>query len=258
MRRFRYIFFSAALSLPTSSSMLAAGQEKLKKSINEEAKTSQEGASSQKKIDKIADQSAQMLDEYRGTLSRIETTKAYNEQIKNLLESQKEEMATIAKQIASIEDTHQAVVPLMIRMVDALDKFVSLDLPFLPLERKKRVEDLKSMLNRADVSTSEKYRRIMEAFQIENEYGRTIEAYRDSIQVDGNNLTVDFLRVGRILLAYQSIDGLKTGLWDQKSKAWKKLSDDYRKDIRDGLRIARKQAAPDLISLPIKAAEASR
>jgi hypothetical protein len=110
------------------------------------------------------------------------------------------------------------------------------------------------MMGRADVTTSEKFRRIMEAYQIENEYGRTIEAYRASLVAGGRESTVDFLRFGRIALLYQTLDGLEAGVWDQTNGRWEPLNSGYRSAIRAGLKIARKQAAPDLIRLPLPAA----
>ena len=106
-------------------------------------------------------------------------------------------------------------------------------------------------MHRADVTEAEKYRRIMEAYQIENEYGRTIEAYRASLQLDDRETTVDFLRFGRIALVYQSLDETQAGRWDQTMGSWVPLDSSFRSSIRHGLRIARKQAAPDLIRLPL-------
>ena len=110
-------------------------------------------------------------------------------------------------------------------------------------------------MSRADVSNAEKYRAIMEAYQIENEYGRSIEAYRSTIESDGETKTVDFLRFGRIALVYQTLDGSESRVWDQQQRAWVPLDDSYRTSIRDGLRIARRQSAPDLIRLPLPAAQ---
>jgi len=246
----------ALLGFTLLASATGFSQSKLNQTVKAQSKTEKAAALSQKNVDKIAEETDEMIQEYGTTLSRIDTIKIYNQQIEKLIGSQLEEMVSIKKQIDSIEGTHQAVVPLMIRMVATIEKFVEFDLPFLPKERKERIESLKKMMSRADVTTSEKYRRVMEAYQVENDYGRTIEAYRDTIKLAGNSLTVDFLRVGRVLLAYQSIDGQRSGLWNSKEKQWQELPDSYQKEIRNGLRIARKQAAPDLIALPIPSPEA--
>jgi hypothetical protein len=143
----------------------------------------------------------------------------------------------------------------MLRMIAALEAFVKLDVPFLIQERTLRLESLQEMMVRSDVTNAEKYRRIMEAYQIENEYGRTIEAYRSTIEREGRESKVDFLRFGRIALVYQSLDGSEAGVWDQETRDWLPLDAGYRTAIRQGLRIARKQAAPDLIRLPLPAPE---
>ena len=95
----------------------------------------------------------------------------------------------------------------------------------------------------------------MEAYQIENEYGRTIEAYRSTIDNTGAERTVDFLRVGRIALVYLTLDDSEAGAWDQQSKQWVELDASYRNAIGQGLRVARKQAAPELIRVPLPAPE---
>ncbi len=111
---------------------------------------------------------------------------------------------------------------------------------------------LRELMGRADVTNAEKYRRILEAYQIENDYGRTIEAYRGTL-ADGR--TVDFLRVGRIALIYQTLDADEAAVWDQAARQWVALDSSYRTAIKQGLRIARKQAAPDMIRLPLPAAQ---
>jgi hypothetical protein len=141
-------------------------------------------------------------------------------------------------------------------MIEALENFVQLDLPFLPDERSRRIADLRELMIRADVTDSERYRRIAEAYQIENEYGRTIEAYQGELDLDGQKRQVDFLRVGRIAFLYQTLDGAKTGVWDHRSQAWTEASAS-RGDVRKGLRIARKQTAPDLLKLPVPSPEAA-
>ena len=128
-------------------------------------------------------------------------------------------------------------------------------MPFLKEERAERVSFLRDVMQKSDVSDAEKYRKIMEAYQIENEFGRTIEAYEGDLEVQGENREVDFLRIGRVALLYRSYDGSLVGAWDQKTGAWVELDRSYNEKIRDGLRMARKHAAPSLILAPLPAPE---
>jgi hypothetical protein len=214
----------------------------------------EQAEASQKRIDDIADQTDELLGEYRTAWKQIESLDVYNAQMRELIGAQESEMASLDGQLERVQSVGRSVTPLMFRMIDAIEQFVALDLPFLIEERTQRVEELRRIMGRADITTAEKFRQIMEAYQIENEYGRTIEAYRSTIDIGGRETTVDFLRFGRIALVYQSLDESQSGAWSQESRSWVPLDDgEYRSAIRQGLRIARKQAAPDLIKLPLPA-----
>ncbi len=219
--------------------------------IKEQGVNHQQAQKSQRKISQIAQKTQSLVEQYRLTLERIENAKIYNAQLEKLLQSQEAEMISMKEDIQSLKHTSKEIIPLMIRMIDTLEKFVELDMPFLPGERKRRITELKNIMKRADVSNSEKYRRILESYQVESEYGRTIEAYEDHFTIDSQKLMVNFLRIGRIALFYQSIDGSLSGMWDIKNKKWQPLSD-FERSIRDGLRMARKQKAPNLLKLPIQ------
>ena len=147
--------------------------------------------------------------------------------------------------------TERQILPLMARMIDGLAQLISLDIPFLLAERNDRVLRLRDLLTRPDVSTSEKYRNVLNAFQIENEYGRTIKSYSTTIMLQDVETQVNMLQIGRVALLYQSLDEQRQGMWDKKTSTWQPLDSSYRIAIRQGIRIARKQIAPDLIKLPI-------
>lgn len=250
------LLFAVLLCISFTSIVGAAGnQKKLKTAVKVQESAEKAAAASQKKIDSIADKTEQMLTEYKLTMRQYDALKGYNDQVARIVKAQNEELATIDQQLLEIDTTNQGVIPLMGRMVDTLEKFVALDVPFLPGERRKRIDGLKTLLDRADVTVSEKYRRIMEAYQVEMEYGRTIEAYTAELAVDDNKRSVDFLRIGRMTLMYQTLDKKETAVWDNKKRQWQVLSDEYRKPAMLGLRIARKQAPPDLIKLPVTAPE---
>ncbi len=205
---------------------------------------------SQKKVDALAEERSDLAERYRTTLRESEGLRLYIRQLNAQLKSQQEEMEVVRAESREIERTSVEILPLMQKMLSTLEQFVQLDMPFLLEDRRTRIAKLNELMPRADVTVSEKYRKIVEAYQLEMEYGRTIEAYR--AQLEGK--TVDFLRVGRVALLYQTPDGGETGYWDTSAKAWVK-DDDYEAGVREGLLIAKKQATPDLLVVPVAAAQ---
>jgi len=216
-----------------------------------------EGSESQGRIDAMSDETDQMLAQYRTALQRIEALRVYNQQLAELVDSQEKEKAQIRTDIERVTIVNREITPLMLRMIESLDAFVDLDAPFLLSERTQRVESLREMMKRPDVTEAEKFRRVMEAYQIENDYGRSIEAYRAELDAGDGVREVEFLRIGRTALFYQTLDGSEMGMWDQSSRRWVPMEASHRSALRQGLRMARKQAAPDLLLLPIAAAEGS-
>jgi hypothetical protein len=233
------------------SSSLHASREKLGANIKGQLETFEIIENGQKKVIEIDEKTQELLREYRLTLRKIENTKLYNEQLRKLIASQSDEKISVAKQIEELQVTNQEVVPLMGVMVKTLKELVAVDSPFLKEERTKRVSELEAMMDRADVTNSEKYRRILEAYMIENDFGKTLEAYRGTLVQNDKDLTVDFLRVGRVMYLYQTLDGADQAIWDNQKRQWIELGGAYRTSIRDALKIARKQTAPDLIKLPL-------
>ncbi len=209
---------------------------------------------SQNKVDTLVTETKDLVQEYRDAIRKTDSLGTYNGQLSKLIKQQKVSLNAIKRQLDNVEETQRNIVPLMIKMIDTLGKFVELDLPFLTQERQQRVADLKSIMDRPDVTLPDKYRRIMEAYQIEMEYGRTIEAYSDTVEIDSQKYTVDVLRVGRLLISFQTLDGKMSGVWNKESKSWEKLSSEYDRSIKQGIQIAKKQAPPELIKLPINMA----
>jgi seryl-tRNA synthetase len=237
-----------AIFLLASASAVMAQADKVSAVVGEQLRTEQAAQASQKRVDTLDSEASTMLAEYRQANAEIGGLKAYNDQLAEQVKSQELEMTTMTRQLVEIETTSREALPMMQKMVTTLAEFVALDVPFLPEERANRIAALKDMMSRADVSVSEKYRRIVEAYQIEIEYGRTIEAYQGKV----DERTVDFLRAGRVALLYQTLDGSETGYWDAGARKWVP-DDDYEEAMTAGLKVAKKQAAPDFISVPVSA-----
>jgi hypothetical protein len=212
----------------------------------------------QQRIEELSDRSRAMLEEYQRLGREHEALVTYNDQLERIVNSQETEKTSLLAQLEDIELTRQEILPLMLRMIDRLERFVAEDSPFLEQERTRRVARLRELLDRADVSVAEKYRRVLEAYQVELDYGRTLEAYRDELDLAGERRTVDILRVGRVGLYYQSLDGRHSGYWDTVTRSWQSLDGRDRLAIRQGLRVARQEVAPELLRLPVAAAESER
>jgi len=205
----------------------------------------------QEQIVKLDDQTRVLLADYQSTSKEYDSLKLYNDQVQKIINSQIEEIENILIKIDELDKTNQRIVPFMLRMIDGLENFIQLDIPFLMDERTDRLNNLKVTMDRGDVSTSEKFRLIVEAYKTELEYGRTIEAYRDNIIIDDVETSADFLRVGRIALTYLTVDGSKGGYWDTNSQTWEKASSSIKRSTEDALKVASKQAPPALITLPV-------
>jgi gas vesicle protein len=230
----------------------ALGQE-LEPTLEVEAATNEAAAGSQERVSELARQAQDLLSEYRSVVRETESLQIYNENLQRVVNDQKSEVQSINRQLAGLEETNRGIVPLMLEMIGMLDQIVAVDLPFRLDQRRARVERLREMMDQAEVTASEKYRRIMEAYQSELEFGRTTEAYSD--QLPGSGQTVNFLRVGRTLLVYQTSDQSETGWFNSRTRQYEVLPDHYRLEVREGLAIARNEKAPDLVVLPVPGPE---
>jgi len=204
-------------------------------------------------VSNLSDETQDLLGQYRLVLQQIDRLIAYNDYVERLIVDQEAQITDIRKQLDQFALIERGIVPLMLDSIDILDKFIDLDVPFLLEERKARVARLRTIMDLSDVTVSEKYRQIMDAYQIETTYGRDIEAYTGLLEIDGESRQVDFLRIGRTSLTYQTPDQEETGFWNKQSGQWEKLPNKYQNYVTQGLRVARKQVTPNLLELPIEA-----
>lgn len=214
---------------------------------------------SQDKIDGLADERRSLYDQYKAVLKEIEGLQVYNKQLNKQIVTQRTDMERVRNTIEGVTVMQRQVTPLMLRMIEGLKQFVALDVPFLKAERETRIARLEDMMDDPNISVSEKFRAVMQAYQIESDYGSNIETYRETLSIDEEERQVDILRVGRVALVYQTPDGKYSGQWDMATNGWIELdSGSDRSNIAKGLKIASKQSAPDLIILPVKAPEVAQ
>ena len=262
MKSYVYLIATVVLSIGDISYSQTDNQEEiilpnpidiLGDSLVVQSTTSQDSQQSQVKISNLSNQTQELLGEYRLVLQQIDRLIAYNEYVERLITDQEFQIKDINQQLIDFAIIERGIVPLMLESIDTLDKFIDLDIPFLLDERKQRIARLRIIMDQSDITVSEKYRQIMDAYQIETSYGSDIEAYIGFLEIDSENRQVDFLRIGRTSLTYQTPDQEETGFWNKELQEWEDLPRKYTDYVKQGLKIAKKQVTPDLIELPIEA-----
>lgn len=248
---FNFLIFFTVISV--NAQVADDNPEKLvDETIQKQSSTIESLQVAQEKIDKLDAESKKLTNEYKDTVVEYEILNRYDNQLQKITESQAEEIKNLLDQIDSLDETNKYVLPLLERMVFTLRDLIELDIPFLLDERILRLEELESILYQANFSTAEKFRKIYEAYQIENEYGRTIEAYSGNININGVNLAAQFFRLGRLNLFYMTPDQDETGYWNKDTNSWLHLGGKYSDEIDSALKVAYKQAPPDFITLPVQ------
>ena len=213
---------------------------------------------SQAKVDRLADETASLLSDYKTVMKQVDGLKVYNARLERQIANQEKRIRDIDASIAEASVIQRQIPPLVTRMLDGLEQFINLDMPFDLDTRLGNIEAVRANMDRSDVTSAEAFRQVLELYSIELQYGRGIEAYTDTIELGGAEREVDILRIGRVALVYQSTDGAETGAWNKDSQSWEELSaGDYAAAVRKGVRIAKKQATIELLNMPVSAPEAN-
>lgn len=242
-------------ALSAMTTPLVGSAQSLNQVLNAENQRTKLAQESQQRIDAVVDDTRKKEDQYKRLLKEIDGLKIYNTLLQRQIDAQIRKMAQIEASIDQVEVISRQIIPSMTRMIASLKIFIELDVPFLMEERRERVANLENLMVEPDVNDAEKFRKVTEAYQIENDYGRTIEAYSGSLEIGDENRRVEFLRIGRVAFMYQTQDGKLSGVWDQEARRWQE-ADAYKNEIRAGLKIANKQVAPDLLLMPVATPEA--
>jgi hypothetical protein len=214
----------------------------------------------QTKVDRIADQTDGLLQEFKQVNKQIESLRVYNSQLERQIASQKQMMAELRESIENATKIERGISPLMISMLKGLEDFIALDMPFKKEKRQDAIADLYVNMDSAKFSAAEKFRQILEVYDIESEYSLSLESYRDMVDIDanGSEVEVEMLRIGRVGLMYQTKDKSQTGAWNKETGSWETLGSEYRRPVDQGIRIAKKLSPQDVMEMPITSPETAQ
>jgi len=243
---FMYLCMFTTLSLSLHSSDM--------ESVLEVGRDNQQlSAKSQSLIDSTERQTDKIVNEWKAVSKQVEGLKLYNAQKRIQIQAQLDLMDKLDEQLVQVVVMQRQIPPLAQKMLDSLESFISLDTPFRKEERQNRIDLVRSSLAKPKVTASEQVRQVLEAYNIEAEYGRKIDTYESTLN-DGT--VVNILVIGRIGMFYQTKDEQSSGRWNNETGQWDELPGSYRKPIRDGIRMAKKLAPTDMLMMPIVKGEA--
>ena len=240
--------YLVAMALLITATFAVAQNPQLQTAVQVVNNSNNQASQTQNNVNRLNDQTEELLVQYRAVIAEVESLTIYNQELEGLVNDQVLAIQNYNSEMEGLESTNRAVVPLIIEMIDMLRQIVQADVPFLKEERLERVRKLEDSLDQSNVTTSEKYRKVTEAYQIELDYGRTVSTYQANLD---SGVKVNFLRIGRAALLYQTLDEATSGWWNPSTKSFEELPSRYNSAIKQAVRIAAKQAAPDLVGLPI-------
>lgn len=243
---------TAALCFAT----VPAGAQSVDSVLNVEKQAAEQGRASQKRIDRIDDETQNLLGDFQTVSQSVDDLRIFNAQLQAQVNGQVKTIADLEQSIDDIATIRRQITPEMVAMVDALEEFVQGDIPFRKEERMERVANLRTYLEDGGITEAERFRLILDAYTQEVEYGRSVESYTGPVSHNGETYdNVEFLRLGRVGLYYKAL-GPNTsvlGMYDHVSNSFTPLEKSYANTIQDGIAFANKTANAELLMLPVSA-----
>jgi len=232
--------------------LAAPAQAQLDTALSIAKSSTAAAASSQRQVEQLDDQADNAVREYRAVLQQKDNIELFVAQQDIFRASQESEIASLRRQLGTVEQIKQGMSPMMLKMAAALEDSIRADLPFNINERLARIDSVKSVLGNPNISPAEQYRRVLNAYKIEVTYGMGIDSYEGAHPTKAGNV-VNFIRFGRTSLVYVSKDEKDIAIYNLETKSWDNLEGADAIQLRQATRIAKGEAAPGLVFAPVMA-----
>ena len=245
----------ATLALLSGAAIAAFGAvpafAQLDSALSAARQSTASSAAAQRQIDQADDAAGSAVREYRAVLQQLDNTRLFEQQQKIYLDSQEAEIRSVQDQLGTVEQIKQGMSPMMLRMTVALEDEIRADVPFRLTERLARVRRVQEALASPSVTPAEQYRQVLNAYKIETTYGYSTESY-EGVHPMSPGVVVDFIRFGRTSFIFlEKGEGGASMRWNHDAGEWQPLSDLDARQVRQTIRVAREQAAPEVIYAPV-------
>ncbi|MCR9269749.1 MAG: DUF3450 domain-containing protein [Henriciella sp.] len=204
----------------------------------------------QQQINQLDDERSDMVGEFRTLLQRKTAAELYARQQAAAVESQEREIASLTDQLSRVDEITSQTVPMLETLIDDLDAFIDADLPFRLEERKDRIARLRDYLIDPNISVTERYRQIMDAYTSEMEVGRKVDSWKEDVDIDGSTVNVDMVLFGRVALVYMDPTGRYAKRYDRETNSWVDLENRYKPEIEKAIRIIQGKRTQDVMYVP--------
>jgi len=205
----------------------------------------------QQKIINLDNKTNEVIAEYRSLLKENAILATYNKQLDKQQQQQQTRLNKLDVNMANVREIRMELMPLMKEMIQVLTLFVKNDIPFLWQERQLRLTELNALLDNPNIAIADKYRRILEAYQIETEYGDTIETWQAQLPLSSSNRVVQLIKIGRIGLYYLTPDQKNAGYWNKTNRTWEDLPESWLARVKQAYQVADNKTVPTLLALPL-------
>lgn len=238
------------------------------------------------------DDATPAVDQYKMVLQEIADRRTNLAQREFYIQQQNEQIQALSTRILEKSEVtaRDEILPLVREMVAEMEKLMVSDLPFRVERRFALLDDLREDLQAEDVSVFDVYRRAMEIYGQEVNYGLQVSSYqglnpiaerqgqrykacvadKESAVCDLNDeqrsalkngaeledlesqfYDGNYIHFGRLALLYLERDSSEGYRYNQTTKSWDEMSNTELLGLRQNVRIARGESAIGTMSAPI-------
>ena len=241
-------FFCILLALAASPALAGNVLDDVKKPLGDSIQVRQE---TQKKMDKWGAERRELEARYRELQTLVERQAQTLEAAKDREQSLEKAVAQKQQRLENARRMSEELSPFLHDSLSRLELLIYEGDSFLIPERQARLDRLRETITAPDISPGEMYRKIMEAFFVEAEYGNTVEVYRETLSVEGADIRANVLRFGRLAMFCQTLDEKQCGVLDPASNQWRWLPAKFVPELSRAFSMAQKQLPMDIVSLPL-------
>ncbi len=233
-------------------------QAQLRSALDTGENATRQAERTQTRINQLDDERSEMVREFRTILQKTDAAKLFAAQQAKVVESQRTELASLNDQLGRVDEITAQMIPMMLDMITDLEMFVAADLPFKEAERSDRLANLNTVMERADVPPAEQYRLIIEAYQAEMEYGRTVDTWDVDTTIDPNDpnsgaTKATMFQYGRVALVMLSGDERTAYRFNRgpEGRGWEKVPGSYIADIKQSIKVAKGLTGQEVLYAPV-------